>query len=397
MPGAVHRIYLDHAATTPLDQRVLAVMLPLLSGTWGNPSSSYAEGRAARAALDAARRTVARLLNARPAEIVFTAGGSESDNLAILGIARAADARHIVTTQIEHHAVLHAVHALEREGRRVTYLPVDHEGFVDPALLEEAILPETGLVSIMTANNEVGTLQPIGELVGRAKRRNPRARFHTDAVQAAGEQLLDVEQLGVDALSLAAHKFYGPKGAGILYLRSGTPLAPLIRGGSQERDRRAGTEAVAGATGLAEALRLACEEREQRSGHMRYLRDRLLHDLPRLIAGAHVTGPLDGDRRLASIASFTLEGVDAEALLMQLDLAGFAASSGSACTTGSLEPSHVLTAMGIDADRARGSLRLSVGTENTVDELERLLAALPSLVARVRAFAGERSELTAPS
>ena len=391
------RIYLDHAATTALDPRVLQLMLPLLSGAWGNPSSSYAEGRAARAVLDEARRTTARLLGARPAEIVFTSSGSEANNLAILGIARAAGARHIVTVATEHHAVLHAAHTLEREGRRVTYLPVDSEGIVDPTMLAQAVGPETGLVSIMTANNEVGTIQPIAELVQVSKARNASLFFHTDAVQAAGELDLDVNRLGVDALSLAAHKFYGPKGAGALYVRSGTPLLPLVRGGSQEKDRRAGTEDIAAAAGLAEALRLASEEREARRQQNRKLRDRLLQDLPALIPGVRLTGPVGAERRLSNNASFCMEGIDAEHLLMQLDLAGIAASSGSACTTGSLEPSHVLTAMGIPAELARGSLRISVGRDNTAADIEHFIATLAAVVERLRASAGDRLEARATS
>jgi cysteine desulfurase len=383
MPG---RIYLDHAATTPLDPRVLEAMLPCLTEAWGNPSSIYAEAREARRHLDAARRLVADLLGARPGEIVFTSGGSESDSLALRGIAAAAPghARQVITVTTEHHAVLHTAAALEREGYRVTYLPVDGEGFVDSGALEAAVGPETVLVSVMLANNETGTIQAVPELARLVKARNPHVLVHTDAVQAAGMLDLDVSKLGVDALSLAAHKFYGPKGVGALYVRSGTAVEAQILGGSQEKERRAGTENVAGAVGLAAALRLATEELLERVRHVRALRDRLLTELPGRVAGTRITGPLDDARRLADNFSGCFEGIEAEMLLMQLDLAGVSASSGSACTSGSLEPSHVLTAMGIPEDLARGSLRLTVGNENTTDEIGRVLDCLPGFVERLR-------------
>jgi cysteine desulfurase len=383
------RIYLDHAATTPLDARVLEAMLPCLTQSWANPSSVYAEAREARLRLTTARRSVAEVLGAKPAEIVFTSGGSESDNLALRGISHAARewGNHVVTVTTEHHAVLNAAAALEKEGFHVTRVPVDEEGFVDAAVLEAAIEPETSLVSVMLANNETGTIQPIAQLSELVRRRNPRTIFHTDAVQAAGMVPIDVDELGVHALSLAAHKFYGPKGAGVLYLRTGTPLDAQIAGGTQEKERRAGTENVAGAVGLAAALRLATDELQHRISRARLLRDRLLREIPRRVRGTLVTGPADGGRRLANNASFCFEGVDAEMLLMQLDLAGVAASSGSACTSGSLEPSHVLTAMGISSELARGSLRLTLGTGNTGEEIDTLLALLPGLIDRQRVAA----------
>ncbi|MGI8549389.1 MAG: cysteine desulfurase family protein, partial [Dehalococcoidia bacterium] len=342
--------------------------------------------------LDRARRGIASLLGAKPGEIIFTAGGSEADNLALCGIARAAgrSSGQIITSAVEHHAVLHAAHALEREGFRVDYLPVDGQGLVDPRVLEAAVGSDTILVSIMHANNEVGTIQPIAELAGIVKAKNPGAYFHTDAVQSGGLLSLNVERLHVDALSLAAHKFYGPKGIGALYLRSGTPLQPQLLGGAQEKDRRAGTENVAGAVGLAEALAQAYAEQSERLDHLRPLRDRLLRDLPRMIAGLQITGPLDGDRRLVNSVSCCIEGIEAETLLLQLDLAGIAASSGSACTSGSLEPSHVLTAMGIDQALARGSLRLTLGQQNTMADVGEVLAVLPGFVARLRDLAAER-------
>lgn len=391
------RIYLDHAATTPLDARVLEAMLPCLSRAWGNPSSVYAEAREARRHLDAARRSVAEALGARPAEIVFTSGGTESDNLAVLGIAEASAGRgrHVVTSATEHHAVLHAAAELERRGFRVTYLPVDGEGFVDAETLAAAVEPETVLVSVMLANNETGTVQPVRELALAVKERNPAAFFHTDAVQAAGLLEIDVNRLGVDALSLAGHKFYGPKGIGVLYLRQGTPIAAQSVGGSQEKERRAGTENVAAAVGLAAALRLAVDERPARAAHAAAQRNRLIEQIPRLVPDALLTGPLDGARRLANNFSCCFDGVEAETLLLQLDLAGIAASSGSACTSGSLEPSHVLTAMGFPPQTARGSLRLTVGQGNTSEDIDALLARLPAFVERLRHL-GRRGTPIAP-
>jgi len=383
------RVYLDHAATTTLDPRVLEAMLPCLQDTWGNASSIYFEGREARKALEAARRQVADLLGARPNDIVFTSGGSESDNAAIRGAAFASmrRGRHLITSAIEHHAVLHTVEQLEREGFEATYLPVDSEGFVDPKELAQALRPDTTVVSIMYANNEVGTVEPIAELARVVKEFDRHIVFHTDAVQAAGALDLDVDRLGVDMLTLAAHKFYGPKGAGVLYVRPRTPFVGQILGGSQERNRRAGTENVAAAVGLAKALQLACDEREARNAHVRALRDYLWDELPRRLSGVRLTGPLDRERRLPNSFSCCFEGVEGEAVLIQLDLNGVSASSGSACTTGSLEPSHVLTAMGVPADVARASLRVTLGKDNTREDIDRLLGVLPRAVERLRALA----------
>jgi cysteine desulfurase len=383
------RIYLDHAATTPVDPRVMAAMLPYLTTCWGNPSSVYQEAREARKGLDDARRTVAEVLGARPAEIVFTAGGSEADNLAIRGVLAATRRRghHVITSAIEHHAVLHTVQALEREGLcRATYLPVDGEGVVDLDALEGAVGDDTVLVSVMLANNEVGSVQPVAEIARIVKRRNPRALVHTDAVQAAGALPLEVDALGVDLLSLAAHKFYGPKGVGVLYVRGRTPLVPQVLGGAQERNRRAGTENVAGAVGLAVALRLATDERAARVAHATRLRDRLLEGVPARVPGVRRTGPPPGPRRIAGNASFCFAGIEAEALLLQLDMSGVAASAGSACTSASLEPSHVLLAMGVPEDLARGSLRLTVGVDNTDADVDYVLEVLPRFVARLRAL-----------
>jgi len=401
-----YRIYLDHAATTPLDPRVLEAMLPYLHTFWGNPSSIYQEAQEARKGLDGARRTVAELLGARPNEVIFTSGGSESDNSALRGVAQAArrrartDGRHIITSAIEHHAILHAAEELEGEGFRVTYLPVDSVGLVDLGALERALDDETILVSIMYANNEVGTIEPIAEMARLVKARQPHAVFHTDAVQAVGALDINVDRLGVDALSIAAHKLYGPKGVGALYLRTRTPFQPQQLGGGQEKNRRAGTENVAGAAGLATTMRLAYEEFSERNARLRALRDRLLTELPRLVPGTHITGPSDPEARLPNNFSCCFEHVQGEAVLLQLDLAGIAASSGSACTSGSLEPSHVLKAMGVPDDLARGSLRLTVGKDTTQEDIDRLLSVLPGIVERLRSLsplAGRQAGLAPPT
>ncbi len=380
------RIYLDNAATTRPDPRVVAAMRPYWESAWGNPSSIYEEGQRAHAGLDAARRSCARILGAKPGEVVFTSGGTESDNLALIGVAHAARGRgdHIVTTAIEHHAVLHPAERLEREGFAVTYLPVDREGFVDPAELEAAVTERTILVSIMYANNEAGTVQPIAELSRIAKAKQPRVAFHTDAVQAAGYLDLDVDTLGVDLLSISAHKLYGPRGAGLLYVRARTPFEPQTLGGSQERNRRAGTENVAGIAGLATALELAVAERADRAGHAAALRDRLLRELPARIPDTAITGPRDGARRLPNSASFCFGYVEGESILLQLDMNGIAASSGSACTTGSTEPSHVLMAMGVPEALAHGSVRLTLGHDTTDADIDRVVETLPRVVAALR-------------
>jgi cysteine desulfurase len=386
------RIYLDHAATTPPDPRVLEAMWPMYTEHWGNPSSIYLEGQQAHHALDAARKLCADLLGASPKEMVFTSGGTESDNAAIRGAAFAQKARgrgdHIITTQVEHHAVLHAVEQLEREGFRSTYLPVDSDGVVDLAALEAAVDDHTTVVSIMAANNEVGTLQPIAEAARIAKAKNPKVVFHTDAVQAAGAIDITPAKLGVDLLSIAAHKLYGPKGAGLLYVKNRTPWQPMLLGGSQEKERRAGTENLAGIAGLAAAMKLAWDEMAARNAHSRKLRDRLLFEVPERIPDTVITGPADPERRLSNNFSCCFRNVEGESVLLALDMADIAASSGSACTTGSLEPSHVLTAMGIDPDLAHASLRLTVGASNTEADIDHVLDTLPAIVARLRALAG---------
>ena len=385
-------MYLDHAATTKPDERVIAAMLPMLTTYWGNPSSIYLEGQEARRAIDSARKLCADLLGAAPKEVVFTGGGTESDNAAIRGAAFAQRERgrgnHIITSAIEHHAVLHTVEQLEREGFTATYLPVDSEGFVDRVALEAAVTPETTLVTVMAANNEVGTIQPVAEISRIAKARNPRVLVHTDAVQAAGAIDITPANLGVDLLSIAAHKLYGPKGAGLLYIKNRTPWLPLMLGGSQEKERRAGTENVAGIVGLATAMKLAWDEAAERNAHAAAMRDRLMYGIPERIPDTVITGPMDTAKRLSNNFSCCFRNVEGESVLLALDMAEVAASSGSACTTGALEPSHVLTAMGIDSDLAHASLRLTVGKDTSAAEIDHVLETLPAIVSRLRALAG---------
>ena len=388
----MERIYLDHAATTAPDPRVIEAMMPMYTRFWGNASSIYLEGQEAHRALDSARKICADLLAAAPKEVVFTSGGSESDNAAIRGAAFAQRARgrgsHVITTAIEHHAVLHTVEQLEREGFTATYLPVDGDGLVDLRALEEAVTAETAVISVMAANNEVGTLQPIAEVSRIARAKNPNVVVHTDAVQAAGAVDITPSNLGVDLLSIAAHKLHGPKGVGLLYIRNRTPWQPMLLGGSQEKERRAGTEDLAGIAGLATAMALAWSESEARNAHSRGLRDRLLYGLPERIPDTVITGPLDPERRLPNNFSCCFRNVEGESVLLALDMAGVAASSGSACTTGALEPSHVLTAMGIEPDLAHASLRLTTGPDNTEAQIDYVLETLPGIVSRLRSLAG---------
>lgn len=374
-------IYLDHAATTPLDRRVLEAMLPYLTTEYGNASSIYTLGRHAMQAIDRSREQFADVLGCRPTEIAFTGCGSESDNLAIKGVAYAAQKKgnHIITSAIEHHGILHTCQYLERFGFHVTYLPVDGCGRVDPDDVARAITDQTTLVSIMYANNEVGTIEPIAE-IGRVCRER-KIPFHVDAVQAGGSLPLDVAELQVDLLSLAAHKFYGPKGVGILYVRQGVRILPQLQGGSQERGRRAGTENVAGIVGAATALCLAYDELPQITPRLIALRDRLIAGVL-TIPGSHLTGhPTD---RLPNNASFCFEGVEGESILLSLDLQGIAASTGSACTSGSADPSHVLLAMGLPVELAHGSLRLTLGKDNTDEDVDIVLAALPGIIEKLR-------------
>ena len=373
-------IYLDHAATTAADPRVVEAMLPFLGGRFGNPSSLYGEARLARQALDQARARVAALLGARPSELIFTSGGSESDNAALKGAVWAANARgaHIVTTAIEHHAVLHTCAWLERFGVETTYLGVDDQGLVDPAEAAAAIRPTTALISIMHANNEIGVIQALPEIAAVAHAHG--IPLHTDAVQSVGHIPTMVDTLGADLLSLSAHKFYGPKGVGALYVRRGTPWLPLQQGGGQERGRRAGTENVAGIVGLAAALHLAAEAMDEEGARLRSLRDNLITGVLAAVPGSRLNG--HPTRRLPGNANFSFADVDGEALLLSLDRRGVAASSGSACTAGSIDPSHVLLALGLDPGLAAGGLRLTLGRHTTAEEIDRMPGLLAELVAR---------------
>jgi cysteine desulfurase len=383
----MRRVYLDHAATTPVDPEVAELMAQVLRDVPGNPSSIYAEGRRARALVDRARDEVARAISADPAEIVFTSGGTEADNLALRGVlkAREGEADGIVTTAIEHHAVLDTAHDLEAHGQaRLTVVGVDRDGRVSPAAFRGALDERTAVVSVMHGNNEIGTLQPIGEIGALCRERG--IPFHSDAVQTVGALEIDVRTLPVDLLSLNAHKFYGPKGVGALYVRRGTRIATVQTGGGQEKGRRTGTENVAGVVGLGAALRIASAKRAAESARHAVLRDALIAGISARIPAATLTG--HPTERLPNNVSFCFRGTQGEALVVSLDLEGFSASSGSACTSGNTDPSHVLLALGLDRDLAQGSLRLTLGRATTRADVDALLAALPPIVARLRAASG---------
>ena len=374
-------VYADHAATTALSDTALKAMLPYFNQSYGNPSSLYSFAQQAKSDLEAARAQVAACLNAQPEEIYFTSCGSESDNWALRGVAeqKKDKGRHIITSAIEHHAILHTARYLEKQGFEVTYLPVDGQGRVDPAAVKAALRPDTILISIMTANNEIGTIEPIAEIGAIA--REAGVLFHTDAVQAVGHIPVDVQAWKVDLLSLSGHKFRGPRGMGALYVRKGVRLPPLMFGGGQEKGRRAGTENVAGAVGLAAALREATDGLAAESARLSALRDKLAAGLGR-IPYSRLTG--DPVNRLPGTASFVFEGVEGEALLLLLDARGICASSGSACSSASLDPSHVLLAMGLPHAIAHGSLRLTLGAENTEEDVAYLLQEVPRVVQYLR-------------
>lgn len=381
----MRRVYLDHSATTPTRGEVAEAMQPFFTQTFGNASSVHRYGREARKAVEDARDLVAGLLGATPKEIVFTSGGTESDNLAIKGAAYALreQGRHIITSAVEHHAVLNTCRTLEDEGWHVTRLPVDRHGLVSVDDLRKAVRADTTLATVMMANNEVGTLQPIAALARTlAEETDGRAVFHTDAVQAVGKVQVNVDELGLDMLSLSAHKFYGPKGVGALYIRSGTRFQPLQHGGHHEHGRRAGTENVPGIFGMAEALRLACEEMPNESQRLSSLRDRLQQGLLESIEDATVNG--HPTQRLPHLVNISFRNVEGESMLLSLDAVGVALSTGSACTSGSLEPSHVLTAMGIAPEVAHGSLRFSLGRINTEEDVDYVFEKLPPIVERLR-------------
>ena len=381
----MRRVYADYNATTPLDPQVLEAMLPYLREHFGNASSVHSFGREARAAIDDVRVRLAKLLGAQEGEIVFTGGGTEADNMAVFGVVRARrkQGRHIITSSIEHHAVLHACQYLEKIGEcEVTYLPVSRECLVDPADLRQAIRPESVLVSIMSANNETGTIQPVKELAAICRERG--VTFHTDAVQSFGKQPVDVNDWGVDLLSVAAHKFYGPKGVGALYIRRGAKLDPLLFSGSHENDRRAGTENVAAIVGLAKAAELTTGQMEEEQRRLFEIAEKLGASITQRIHGAHRNG--HPRQRLGNTINFSFEGCEEEGLLLGLDLEGIAVSSGSACAVGSLEPSHVLKAMGLPHDLARAAVRFSFGKGNTTEDVDYILKALERVVERLRAF-----------
>jgi len=384
------RIYLDHAATTPPDPAVVEAMLPYLGEIWHNPSSIYVEAQEAAKALDRSRARIAQLVGATDAEeIVFTSGGSESDNLALRGVVAASTRRgkHVITSAVEHHAILDPLEQMEREGVvEVTILPVRSDGTVDPQAVEDAVREDTVLVSIMHANNEVGALNDIAEIGRRVRAKNPRTVVHTDAVQSAAHLGVNVDRLGVDLMTFTAHKMYGPRGAGALYVRHGTPLQGQILGGGQERRVRAGTENTPAIVGFARAMEIAAERREADVSHERALQERLIEELPKRVPMLAITGPREADRRLPGNVSCAVGYVEGESVLLALDLAGIAASSGSACTTGSVEPSHVLVAMGMPSELARGSLRFTLGRQNTEADVDRLLEVLPGIVQRLRAL-----------
>jgi len=377
------QIYLDHSATTPVDPRVVAAMLPYFTEKFGNASSLHRWGQAALSALDESRRTIAEILHAHPNEIVFTSGGSEADNLALRGVAFALRSKgnHIITTPIEHHAVLNTAAQLAKEfGCEVTYVPVNRQGVANPDDIARAIKPNTIMISVMYANNEVGTLEPLAEISKIA--RDKKIIFHTDAVQAGGYLDLDVNKLGVDLMSLGAHKFHGPKGVGALYVRAGTPLLATQTGGSHERSRRAGTENIPYLVGMATALKIAQSEREQENARLIGLREKLVEGILERVAGAELTG--DPKNRLPGHASFVIPGAIGDEMILGLDLAGIAGSTGSACTAGALEPSHVLAAMGYSADLARGALRLTLGRDNSDEDVEYAINTVANVVGKLR-------------
>ena len=377
-------VYADHAATTAVTDTALAAMLPHFTRDYGNPSSLYRFAQEGKTHLEEARAQVAACLNAKPEEVYFTSGGTEADNWALRGVAelmalKGKKTGHIITTAIEHHAILHTAQWLEKQGYEVTYLPVDGDGLVDPANLEQAIRPDTILISVMAANNEIGTIQPIAEIGAIA--RAHKVLFHTDAVQAVGHIPVDVEAWNVDLLSLSGHKFGGPKGIGALYMKKPLRLPALIQGGGQEKGRRSGTENVPGAVGMAAALKEAVDHLAQESARLSALRDKLIAGLSALPYTRLTGHPV---KRLPGTASFVFEGVEGEALLLHLDAKGICASSGSACSSASLDPSHVLLSIGLPHAIAHGSLRLSLGAENTEEDVDYILKEVPAVVAYLR-------------
>jgi cysteine desulfurase len=381
----MERIYFDHNATTPVHPAVIERMTAALRDDFGNPSSVHHFGQQAKAALDEARTAVAGLIGAEPAELVFTSGGTEGDNFAIRGVAEALEPtgkRHVIASAIEHEAVLNTMKALGRRGWRTTFLPVDQSGIVAPETLDQALNNDTALVSVMHANNEIGTIQPIVDLARLTRARG--ALFHTDAVQSAGKIAVDVKALGVDLLTISAHKFYGPKGIGATWIRRGLRLLPILTGGKHERNRRAGTENVAAIVGMGVAAQEARAKMGDEAKRLGRLRDRLEEGVLKAVPGTAINGARQP--RVANTTNISFDRVEAESLLIALDLAGFAVSTGSACSSGTLEPSHVLKAMGFPAHRTQNSIRFSLGAANTDAQVDRLIAALPGIVEKLRSL-----------
>jgi len=378
------RIYLDYAATTPTHPDVVKAMLPYFTDAFGNPSSLYSYGQEAKGAIEEARVKVANLIGARDEEIIFTGGGTEADNFALKGVAFANEKRgnHIITSSVEHHAVMEACKFLERRRYRVTYLPVDEYGLVDPSDVKKAITDKTILISMIHANNEIGTIEPLVEISRIAQEAG--VYFHTDAVQTTGHIPVDVTELGVDLLSISAHKLYGPKGVGALYIRKGTKLVPLMHGGEQERRRRASTENVPGIVGFGRAVELAKQEMNEEAERLTHLRDQLIQGLLERLDHSRLNGHTL--KRLPNNVNISVDFVEGESMLLNLDLEGICASTGSACSSSSLEPSHVLLAIGLSHEQAHGSLRFSLGKETTEGEIGQVLDVLPKIVAKLRAM-----------
>ena len=380
----MRKVYLDNAATTALSPKVLEKMMPYLTDIYGNASSPHSFGQTARIGVEHAREQVARAINADPSEIVFTGCGTESDNTVLFGVAEryAKKGDHIITTNVEHHAILHSCAALEKKGIKVTYLPVDKDGLVTPEQVRDAITDKTILVSVMFANNEVGTIMPIPEIAAVFHEKG--VLFHTDAVQAAGHIPIDVKAMGIDMLSISGHKFHGPKGVGVLYERKGIRLPSYIIGGEQEKGRRAGTENVAGIVGLGEALELAVTNMSETSARMTRMRDRLIEGVEATIPEVKLNG--HRTKRLPNNVNFSIKYIEGESILLMLDMAGIAASSGSACTSGSLDPSHVLLALGLTHEVAHGSVRMTLGDDTTDEDIDYVLETLPKVAHRLRAM-----------
>ena len=380
----MRKVYLDNAATTALSPKVLEKMMPYLTDIYGNASSPHSFGQTARIGVEHAREQVARAINADPSEIVFTGCGTESDNTVLFGVAEryAKKGDHIITTNVEHHAILHSCAALEKKGIKVTYLPVDKDGLVTPEQVRDAITDKTILVSVMFANNEVGTIMPIPEIAAVCHEKG--VLFHTDAVQAAGHIPIDVKAMGIDMLSISGHKLHGPKGVGVLYERKGIRLPSYIIGGEQEKGRRAGTENVAGIVGLGEALELAVTNMSETSARMTRMRDRLIEGIEATIPEVKLNG--HRTKRLPNNVNFSIKYIEGESILLMLDMAGIAASSGSACTSGSLDPSHVLLALGLTHEVAHGSVRMTLGDDTTDEDIDYVLETLPKVAHRLRAM-----------